>query len=132
MSLVRFRLSLNYRLNFINQSVKRDKVMSSESSTKVILFPTPGKGIIEEIITESQPGRVNFQASYWPARLYNLEQKVTLLPNTPVNVIGREGITLLVVPVSEVEESNIGMEVTKERKRSLLKVLDGLRSLVLC
>jgi hypothetical protein len=90
--------------------------MSSESPTKITLFPKPGQGIIEEIITESHPGRVNFQATYWPARLYNPEQKVTLLPNTPVTIIGRQGITLLVVPVSEVAESNLGIEGTKEQK----------------
>jgi len=100
------RLRLNYRLNLSNQSVKPDKAMSSESPTKITLFPKPGKGIIEEIITTSQPGRVNFQATYWPARLYNPEQKVNLLPNTPVTIIGREGITLLVVPISETQESN--------------------------
>lgn len=90
--------------------------MSSESLTKITLFPKPGKGIIEEIITESQPGRVNFQATYWPARLYNPEQKVILLPNTSVNVIGRQGITLLVVPISEMGESDREIEVTKEQK----------------
>ncbi|MGB5962626.1 MAG: NfeD family protein [Coleofasciculaceae cyanobacterium] len=89
--------------------------MSSESPTKIVLFPKPGKGIIEEIITESQPGRVNFQATYWPARLYNSEQKVTLLPNTSVNIIGREGITLLVVPVSEVEESDLEAKSRNEK-----------------
>lgn len=62
--LVRFRLSLSYRLNFTNQSVKRDKARSSESPTKIVLFPKPDKGIIEEVITESHPGWVNFQATY--------------------------------------------------------------------
>ena len=89
--------------------------MSSESPTKITLFPKPGMGIIEEIITESQPGRVNFQATYWPARLYNPEQKITLLPNTSVIVIGREGITLLVVPISEVSKSNLEANITDEK-----------------
>lgn len=89
--------------------------MSSESPKKITLFPKPGMGIIEEIITESQPGRVNFQATYWPARLYNPEHKVILLPNTSVVVIGREGITLLVVPVNEVVASNLETNSTNEK-----------------
>lgn len=88
--------------------------MSSESPEKITLFPKPGKGIIEQIITESQPGRVNFQATYWPARLYYPEQEVTLLPNTPVTVVGRQGITLLVVPV-EMEEGNKDANMTNEK-----------------
>lgn len=89
--------------------------MSLENPATITLFPKPGMGIIEEIITESQPGRVNFQATYWPARLYNPEQEVTLLPNTPVTVIGRQGITLLVVPVSAVAESNLETNSTNEK-----------------
>ena len=89
--------------------------MSLESPTKITLFPKPGKGIVEEIISKSQPGRVNFQATYWPARLYNPEQEVTLLPNTPVTVIGREGITLLVFPVTEMAESNLEVEATNPK-----------------
>ncbi len=89
--------------------------MSLENPATITLFPKPGTGIIEEIITESQPGRVNFQATYWPARLYNPEQEITLLPNTLVTVIGRQGITLLVVPVSEAAESNLEANSTNEK-----------------
>lgn len=81
--------------------------MSSESPEKITLFPKPGKGKVEQIITETQSGRVNFQATYWPARLYNPEHEVNLLPNTPVTVIGRQGITLLVIPFIETEASNL-------------------------
>ena len=84
--------------------------MSSESPEKIMIFSKPGIGEVEQIITETQPGRVKFQATYWPARLHNPEYEITLVPNTPVTVIGREGITLLVVPVSEMEQSNLEAE----------------------
>ncbi len=67
---------------------------------EIKLFSKPGTGIVEETITETQSGRVKFQATYWPARYYGQDNQVTLLPNDQVTVLGRQGITLLVVPVS--------------------------------
>ena len=65
-----------------------------------IEFPEPVKAIVQEAITATKPGRVKYQASYWPAKLYQPQRginTVKLEKNQPVNVIGREGITLLVV-----------------------------------
>jgi hypothetical protein len=56
---------------------------------------------VEETITLHQRGRVKFMATYWFARFYNPHGPIEALPGTCVKVIGREGLTLLVVPSSD-------------------------------
>ncbi len=63
------------------------------------LPPFQGRGIIESTITPSTPGRVYFQASYWPARFFQPEVTADLHPGTPVEVVDRDGLTLLVKPL---------------------------------
>lgn len=81
--------------------------MSSETapSEEIKFFSDPIPGTVEQTITSTQPGRVWFQASYWPARIYNSDSQVTLAPNTIVSVVGRQGLTLLVDPHSEPHET---------------------------
>ncbi|MFZ4675121.1 MAG: NfeD family protein [Nodosilinea sp.] len=57
-----------------------------------------GRGVVERTITSSTPGRVYFQASYWPARLVQ-PGAARLQPGDPVTVVGRESLTLLVKPL---------------------------------
>ena len=59
-----------------------------------------GRGVVERAITPSTPGRVYFQASYWPARLFQPDANSDLPPGAPVEVVGRESLTLLVKPLS--------------------------------
>lgn len=66
---------------------------------EIKIFSELGSGTVETTIAPEQPGRVKYKASYWPARFYHQQEQTTLLPNAPVCVVGREGITLLVVPV---------------------------------
>jgi membrane protein implicated in regulation of membrane protease activity len=58
-----------------------------------------GRGVVERMITPSTPGRVSFQASYWPARLVQPGAATRLQPGDPVTVVGRESLTLLVKPL---------------------------------
>ena len=58
-----------------------------------------GRGIVERIITPSTPGRVYFQASYWPARFFQIGASGDLHPGAPVEVVDRDGLTLLVKPL---------------------------------
>jgi hypothetical protein len=90
--------------------------MSLESPEKITLFAKPAMGEVEQIITETQAGRVKFQATYWPARLYNPEYEITLVPDTPVTVIDRQGITLLVLPVNEMQQSNLEDQEAMKQK----------------
>ena len=65
------------------------------------LFAQAGIGEVEQTITCRRRGRVGFAGSYWFARFYNPSEQGEALPGTAVRVMGREGQTLLVVPVSE-------------------------------
>ncbi len=58
-------------------------------------------GEVSETITRQQRGRVKFMATYWFARFYDTNDSVEALPGTSVKVIGREGLTLLVVPIDD-------------------------------
>ncbi len=80
-------------------SKKSEPVKSAPTAHEIKLFPSTGTGTVAETITPEHPGRVRYQATYWPARLYRDEQ-ITLVPNDKVQVVGRQGLTLLVVPVS--------------------------------
>jgi membrane protein implicated in regulation of membrane protease activity len=58
-----------------------------------------GRGVVERTITPSTPGRVYFQASYWPACFFQLGASNDLHPGAPVEVVDRDGLTLLVKPL---------------------------------
>jgi membrane protein implicated in regulation of membrane protease activity len=62
------------------------------------MFTTPEIGVVDKVIAPNQPGRIKYQASYWPARLYQVGGTIQLDSQQVVQVVGREGITLLVQP----------------------------------
>jgi len=64
-------------------------------------FPQSAIGEVEQTITLHQRGRVRFMATTWFARFYQPNAQREVLPGTPVKVIGREGLTLLVVAVGD-------------------------------
>jgi membrane protein implicated in regulation of membrane protease activity len=76
----------------------------SKRPEEITLFPEPFPGTVEETITSTQAGRVWYQATSWPARLYNSDDGVTLEPKTSVTVVGRQGLTALVEAYSHPEE----------------------------
>ncbi|MEM9153750.1 MAG: NfeD family protein [Cyanobacteria bacterium P01_F01_bin.33] len=67
-------------------------------------FSLSAIAIVDTPITHHGPGRVLYQASYWPARLIlpdalapdTIAPSIELSPGTTVSVVGRQGITLLV------------------------------------
>lgn len=61
------------------------------------LFPKPVMGRVEVEISPQSPGRVAFNGSVYPAKLYSGETEVTLEPGDFCQVVGRESITLLVI-----------------------------------
>ncbi|MGJ3245293.1 MAG: NfeD family protein [Elainellaceae cyanobacterium] len=65
-------------------------------------FPNSEPGTVEETITPNHGGRVHFQATSWPARLYPGNVHTVLLPGESVAVVDREGITLLVTPMQSI------------------------------
>jgi hypothetical protein len=80
----------------------------------VFLEVSETTAIVIQAIRPGELGRVNYQATSWPARCAH---NVVLLPDDIVHVTGRDNITLLVEPVANssinVHSSEIDMrEVT--------------------
>jgi membrane protein implicated in regulation of membrane protease activity len=76
-------------------------------------LPTPNtdvhsrqQGIVKRTITPQLSGRVYFQSTYWPARLLSPATCEGLQPGDPVEVVGREWLTLLVQPLAQRRESS--------------------------
>ncbi|MDJ0705897.1 MAG: NfeD family protein [Leptolyngbyaceae cyanobacterium MO_188.B28] len=65
---------------------------------EITLLPYPEVGKVDTAISSTQPGRVRFQGSHWPARFYLSDYQGMVLPNDSVKVVGRQGLTLLIVP----------------------------------
>jgi membrane protein implicated in regulation of membrane protease activity len=57
----------------------------------------PAYGVVDKAIAPHQPGRIKFQGTYWKTELaYPDCKKVEV--GEPVQVVGLQGIRLLVVP----------------------------------
>jgi|GEM_PF-4182315 len=66
-------------------------------------IPLPRLGEVLEMITPHQKGWIKFEGSYWSASFYKPELIETIAPGEKVTVLGREGNTLLVMPIGYVE-----------------------------
>ncbi|MEA5449401.1 NfeD family protein [Leptolyngbya sp. CCNP1308] len=64
------------------------------------LFETPKTARVERPITAQLEGRVYYEGTYWPARIYEgvIDVGIALAPSSWVTVVGRYGLTLLIVP----------------------------------
>ncbi|MGB5974306.1 MAG: NfeD family protein [Nodosilinea sp.] len=65
------------------------------------LFDTPKTARVDCPITAQLEGRVYYQGTYWPARVYEGvidAASIALAPSNWVTVVGRCGLTLLIVP----------------------------------
>jgi hypothetical protein len=71
------------------------------SPNSLEMFPQGIKGVVLEPIALFQFGRVNCRGS-WRARLHEISCQTTLLPGQPILAIGREGISLIVIPVHSI------------------------------
>jgi membrane protein implicated in regulation of membrane protease activity len=69
----------------------------------VELFKEPKIARVERMITNRLKGRVFFEGTYWPARVYEAAEGVVsdyaMDVSSPVMVVGRHGLTLLVLPM---------------------------------
>ncbi|NJN90602.1 MAG: hypothetical protein HC878_09690 [Leptolyngbyaceae cyanobacterium SL_5_14] len=65
----------------------------------VEFFPQAKPGKVEQIITSNRQGRVQFMGTSWFAQFHQPNGKELALPGTFVKVIGRQGLTLLVVSI---------------------------------
>lgn len=69
--------------------------------TPTYKFPTSRRGTVKQAIASQQRGRVQFEASYWPAELASEIGNIILHPHDDVQIVGRRGIVLLVEPASK-------------------------------
>lgn len=58
------------------------------------------KATVEKVITQEHPGRVKYQGAYWPAKLYQVDGRIAVLPGEAVSVVAIQGITLFVIPIT--------------------------------
>lgn len=69
----------------------------------VELFKAQKTARVEHAITSQVRGRVFYEGTYWPARVYQVADAAiadyALDVSSWVTVIGRQGLTLLVVPI---------------------------------
>jgi len=66
----------------------------------VELFDKPGTARVERAFGPNQRGRVFFEGTYWPAKFYIPETLINAEVRSIVTVIGRQGLTLLVMPLA--------------------------------
>ena len=71
--------------------------MSTMFPSTIQWFAEQPEGKVEQPIALLKPGRVKFQGSFWKAELTYPNCR-SLKPGEAVKVLGRQGITLLVVP----------------------------------
>ncbi|MGP1386974.1 MAG: NfeD family protein [Thainema sp.] len=62
--------------------------------------PFAGQGRVEQLISGKYPGRIYFQGTSWPAK-FAQSHAICCQPGEFVEVVGRQGLTLLVVPIIE-------------------------------
>ncbi|MBE9181124.1 NfeD family protein [Oculatella sp. LEGE 06141] len=86
------------KIDLLNK-VKTFVAKEFHHSTSTFRHPSDldSEAVVDQLIQPGKPGRVKFQASWWPARC---DDGVTLAPNTIVHVVGRQNITLLVRPIA--------------------------------
>lgn len=83
----------------------------------VEFFPHWAVGDVEQTVTPQQRGRVRFMATTWFARFYQSDAQATALPGTAVKVIGREGLTLLIVPIGDsTHQHELQLNSKRQRK----------------
>jgi len=95
-------LGLGPRRNRMNQSKLEHKVAVAakrEVAHFKQLFSGSDRAVVAKAIIPGCPGRVRFQATWWPAQC---DQGIELKPGDEVRVVGICNITLLVEPFLKV------------------------------
>lgn len=93
--------SSEFKSSFARGHVMMDILVAPD---RIALFAHPGIGEVVKAISSSQRGRVKFRASFWPAKFYSESPAdKPALPLEQVMVVGIDGITLLVTPLSSAQ-----------------------------
>lgn len=67
---------------------------------RIEIFAAPVEGVVDRPANATRPGRVKTMGTTWNARLYQLEDEIPIAPGERVLVVGRQGLTLLIVPLT--------------------------------
>jgi membrane protein implicated in regulation of membrane protease activity len=67
---------------------------------RIELFAAPVEAVVERPADATRPGRVKTMGTTWNARLYEFEDQIAIASGDRVLVVGRQGITLLIVPLA--------------------------------
>ena len=67
------------------------------SKMPIAQFSQPGVAIVVDAIQPQAKGWVKFDGTQWSAQFYNSTSQKTIAPGERVQVLGRQGNTLLVV-----------------------------------
>ena len=78
--------------------------MVSKPCNAMVLFDQPSLAKVDKAIAPNQTGRVKFKASFWNAQFYSQDCQLVAQPGDSVQVLGRQGIRLLVLPANETFE----------------------------
>lgn len=69
-----------------------------QNHSEIHFFPGTTEGIVEKAIAPWKKGRVAYGGTYWPAMLLQSDCGAVLQKGETARIIGRQGITLLVLP----------------------------------
>jgi tetratricopeptide (TPR) repeat protein len=79
---------------------------SSQQDRQTGIIGVQGQAIVEQAIQPNKPGRVKFRASWWSARCL---ENITIPIGEWVDIVGAQGITLLVEPTLLLKASLAGL-----------------------
>lgn len=68
--------------------------------SRIELFAAPVEGIVDRPADATRPGRIRTMGTIWNARLYQFENQLAVAAGDRVLVVGRQGLTLLIVPLT--------------------------------
>jgi membrane protein implicated in regulation of membrane protease activity len=68
---------------------------------QIELFTAPVEGVVVRPADANRLSRVRSMGTTWNARFYQFETEMAIASGARVLVVGRQGITLLIVPLTD-------------------------------
>jgi hypothetical protein len=92
-------LSSENHLSHVNQTIRPDSRNYGQTSS-IKLFSSPEVGEVDQPINgaDGHRGRVKYRSTFWSARFYHPDCNVSVSRGELVDVVGMQGIVLLIVP----------------------------------
>ena len=78
-------------------------MISFIARTSIEFYPEGIEGKLTQPLTSRGTGRCKVHGVYWQAKLYGMNHPLSLPSGTPIQVLGRENICLLVRPLFDDE-----------------------------